>query len=670
MSNYKNSLFNILIVTLLVFFVLEILIYFVFSDSINEQFIFAVNIIVVPLFIGAIIVLKYIMIMQDKKLSEHVRYQHQLRLKDTRFAKDIDKVQTYVWEIDRTGMLKYVSDSIEDVLGYKPSELINKHPIWFLNPKPLQEDFKNITFDAISNHKSIASLENPVISKDGQTIWVVSGILPVFDRNGFLTGLQGFDINVTEAKDVEVALIKSERKFRTLFETMGEAFVLHEAVCDEEGNLVNYRVLEVNEAYEQQSGLKEKDIVNQLITDIFNVDKAPFFEKYEQVFKTGESVNFTRYFGPLKKYFRVSIFKPLEGHFGTIFSDITEQTTMKATIEHLSYHDKLTGLYNRRYYEEQLPLLTTKENMPLSVLLCDLNALKLANDAFGHKMGDQVIQTAAEILVNHKPPNSMAARIGGDEFAVLMPKTSFEDAVLVMKDMKDKSINKELSHIFLSMSFGLSTLENSEQSFDMVYRKAENKLYAFKLKEGQHVRQNILTTIIDNLHKFYLNEASHAKQVSTLSLSLGKAVGLSRMELSTLKQVALYHDIGKIGVDKDILNKANHLSDIERLDVERHPEIGYRILSSLPNKAHLAEHVLNHHENIDGSGYPRQLTAKHISKFSKIIRICESYDTMICEQPYKIALSKQAALKALKDGIGTLYDEHLTQTFINMVSDD
>ncbi len=669
MVKYKNWLYNILIIALLMAFIFEVAVFYVFNDDL-EHIIFIISITFVPLFLMAVIILKIITIKQDRKLSELARFQHQLRLKDTRFAEDSDKVQTYVWEIDRSGMLKYVSDSIESVLGYKPSELINKKTIWFLNPKPLQADFKKIALDAMANHKSIASLENPVITKDGQTVWVVSGILPVFDKEGQLTGLQGFDINVTESKEIEEAFIKSERKFRSLFETMGEAFVLLEAVRDDNNQLINYRILEANKAYIEQTGLEDTHVINQLITDVFNVEQPPFLDKYDLVDKTGDSVSFTRYFAPLEKHYRLSIYQPKKNHFATVLTDITKEKTLKTTIEHLSYHDKLTGLYNRRYYEEQLPLFTTKKYMPLSVLICDLNALKLANDAFGHDVGDQVIKAAADVLLKHQPPKSVIARTGGDEFVVLLPNTPYSDAITIMDKMKKASLNKEISHMYLSMSFGLATLESRDESFNMIYRRAENKLYAYKLKEGDTVRRNILDAIVKKVFTKYPVEKTHAEQVSAFAVKLGKKAGINEQGLDTLKQIAFYHDIGKIGVDEDIISKPSALSDMERLDMDRHPEIGYRLLISLPDKAHLAEHVLNHHENIDGSGYPRRLTGERISKYSKIIRICESYDTMIHDQIYQKAMSKEAAIKNLKAGIGTFYDETLTQLFIEMVGED
>ncbi len=598
------------------------------------------------------------------------RVEKHIKLGDTDYDNTNIHPHAYIWEIDDTGMIVYISDSVEDVLGYQPAELIDRKYIWELNPVADQPTIRKVVLDSLQNKRTLTSVENEIVKKDGSSITVVTGVFPVFNEKGIMNGIQGWDINISESKRLEHALQESEQKLRSLFQTMDEAFVLHEAITDEKARLINYRILDANPAYERHTGIDVEKFKGELITDVFNVDTPPFFDAYRRVYDTGEPEKFRRYFAPLRKYFSVSIFMPGPNQFGTIFLDITEQTELKETIEYLSYHDKLTGLYNRRYYEENLPFLSSVSQLPLSVILCDLNALKMANDAFGHQFGDIVIKKAAELLKTYKPETAMSARIGGDEFVVLLPQTPYDKAFEIMTQLKDASNKVKINDIYMSMSFGMATLKDSSETFENVYRFAENKMYRYKLLEGPKVKRETLKIIEKRLFDEFEHEEGHADDCQNLCLRLGKTIGLDGERMETLSEVAHFHDIGKIAISKALFKSNRALTQLERIEIERHAEIGFSLLSSIPEKAHLAEHVLSHHENIDGSGYPRRLKGDEISLYAKIVRICDSFDAMVSERPYKKTKTKETALKELQTLKDVYYDAKLVDAFVDMMTQD
>ncbi len=603
--------------------------------------------------------------LNTKRMIEMIQYRNQIRLRDTNLSNQLAQNDTYLWEIDQTGKITYMSAMVENILGYEPEMLIGED-IWNLHPEDGRHDLKETVLKTIEEGTTMIGLENEVQTKAGQSLWVMTGVLPIYDAHGNITGQQGWDTDVTEQKNLEKAIIQNEQRLREMFDGMEEAFALHKMVYDEKGEIVNYRLVDVNPSYENYTGINLEQVRGKMITYIFNVEQPPFFDKYKEVSQTQKPVFFTRYFAPLKKYFRVSIFAPRPGYTASVFMDISEQKQLRESIENLSYKDKLTGLYNRRYYEEHVPFLASGENLPLSLVICDMNALKLANDAFGHQLGDEVIQSAAKIIKKHVNKNGLAARIGGDEFALLLPNTDFKAGLEILSSMKADTLEKSFGRIELSMSFGLATLKDEHDTFESVYKRAEDKMYRYKLSEGPKIRSRIFVNIVEYLFENIESEADHAKNTESYALRLGKHMGLSKRLLETLKYASRWHDIGKVAIDSKLLKKKGKLNEVEWLQVKRHAEIGYRILSSLNDKAYLADIVLDHHENVDGTGYPRQCKSDEIHPLAKIIRVVEAYDAMV-RGLYKQPLTKQQAIDELTAGKNTLFDGDLVDTFIEII---
>lgn len=653
---------------LVAFFVLTVLIHVIWAMSNNSiaaltyrffGMFFSFILIIV------ILVLKYKYDKNTKRMIEMINHRNQIRLRDTNLSTQFAQTLTYLWEIDNTGKITYISSNVQEILGYEPKTLIGTY-IWDLHPEEGKKAMKETVVKTIEEGSTMIGLENEVMTKSEETLWVLTGVLPIYDTQGNITGQQGWDTNITEQKEMERAIVENEKRLREMFDGMEEAFALHKMEYDSQGHIVNYRLIDVNPSYEKYTGIKLEEAKGKLITDIFNVERPPFFNKYKTVSQTQKPVFFTRYFAPLKRYFRVSIFSPRPGYTASVYMDISEQKQLKESIENLSYKDKLTGLYNRRYYEEQVPFLASGKNLPLSLILCDMNALKLANDAFGHQLGDEVIQSAADIIKAHVNKRGFAARIGGDEFALLLPDTDYKKGHAIMSDMMAQTQEKTFGHIELSMSFGLATLEDEQDSFESVYKRAEEKMYRHKLSEGPNVRQRIFKNIIAYLFEQNDSESEHAKNTETYALALGKFLKLSKASLKTLQYAARWHDIGKVAIDAKLLRKKGELNEVEWIQMKRHAEIGYRILSALNDKAYLADIVLDHHENVDGTGYPRKRKGDEIHELAKIIRVVESYEAMVGGL-YQKPIKKDQAIDELIKGKDTLYDAQLVEAFIKII---
>lgn len=347
--------------------------------------------------------------------------------------------------------------------------------------------------------------------------------------------------------------------------------------------------------------------------------------------------------------------------------DITDRKHTERELLYLSNHDHLTTLYNRRYFEEALKGLDTRENLPLSIIMCDVNGLKLVNDSFGHNSGDALLNCAAKILKNACRNSDIIARIGGDEFVVVLPKTTEEETEAIANHMKELTTKEQVANVELSISFGFETKSKENQSIVEVLSNAENHMYRHKLYERSSVRSKTIDLIMNTLFEKSIREAMHSSRVSRICQAIALKMQFSKDAANQMRIAGLIHDIGKIGVDETILNKPGRLTPEERSDIERHPEIGWRILSSTIEFSELAQFVLNHHENWDGSGYPNGLKGEAIQIEARIISVADSYDAMTSERSYKKGMSQEEATNELKRCAGTQFDPKIVDVFVHLV---
>jgi diguanylate cyclase (GGDEF)-like protein/PAS domain S-box-containing protein len=333
-------------------------------------------------------------------------------------------------------------------------------------------------------------------------------------------------------------------------------------------------------------------------------------------------------------------------------------------IKYLIFHDQLTGLYNRRYYEEELSRLDTKQNLPLTIIVGDVNGLKMINDSFGHAMGDELLKKSAKIIKRGCRVEDVISRNGGDVFVILLPRTSAVEAEGIINRINELSLLEKVGSIDISISFGYETKVNVEDEIQEVIKKADKHMYNNKLFESPSLRGRTVELIIKTLHEKNNNLETHSQRVSKLCESMGVVLGLSEYKVKELKKVGFLHDIGKIDVDEKILNKPGKLTAYEWKEIKRHPEIGYRILSTSMEMSKMAEYVLAHHERWDGKGYPRGLKGVEIPFQSRIIAIVDAYDAMSNERTYRSPMSDEAVLAELKKNSGIQFDPELVNIFI------
>lgn len=350
-----------------------------------------------------------------------------------------------------------------------------------------------------------------------------------------------------------------------------------------------------------------------------------------------------------------------------VFRDVTERVDREKEVEYFSFHDALTGLYNRRYMEDALLRLDAPRNLPLTLLFADINGLKLTNDAYGHRMGDALLQMVAEIMKEACRADDILCRIGGDEFALLLPQTNHEQGLAVKERIFEIAATKTLEPLVISIGVGVATKSTREQSLKEVQSQADQAMYQDKLKRGQLMRGKTIEIAMKNICKLYEGEEKHIQRVSLYCQELARGLHLSPKEIEEAKNAGLLHDIGKIALAPEMLNKKGPLGREEWREVRKHPLIGYHILKGLDQYASLAEAVLYHHEHYDGSGYPRGLKGKKIPLLARMIAIADSFEAMTGKRSYRKSLTEEEAIQELRRCSGQQYDPGLVKVFIEKV---
>lgn len=347
---------------------------------------------------------------------------------------------------------------------------------------------------------------------------------------------------------------------------------------------------------------------------------------------------------------------------------MTESMLAWEKLKYVSFHDKLTGLYNRSFFEEEMMRFDSKRQVPLSVIMGDVNGLKLVNDAFGHAKGDELLKKTAEILKNSVRKEDIVARWGGDEFIILLPKADEEIAKSVSERIESYCARElTVENISFSISLGYATRTDLSKTITALIKDAEDLMYRNKVLKGNLRSRTVLTALENTLFEYNPIEARHCKHVEELALNFGEKLKIHSTTMANLRLLARYHDIGKLAVPSNIIMKKGKLNNNEWRIVKSHPEVGFRIARSTIELSAISKEILSHHENWDGTGYPRKLKGEHIPYLARVIAVVNAFEAMINFRPYRESLSIEDALLELEGCSGTQFDPYIARKFVEFI---
>lgn len=581
-----------------------------------------------------------------------------------------ESIPGYLYVYDEAGKLIKWNKKHEEMTGYSAEELAHMTlDQWFEG-----EDLVSVMAAVDTVFKNgYAEVEANLITKGGEKLLIRSnGVVMILDGKKYFTGV---GIDITESKRLEAELLKESKLLETTLVSVGDGVIS----CDKDGH-----VLFINRVAEELTGWTKNEALGQPIETVFNIINDSNREKagniVVEVIHTKELRELDNHTLLIardgnERHIEDSAAPIIDEHgevLGVVlvFRDYTEKKQKLDQIEYLSYHDQLTGLYNRRFYEEELRRMDTARNLPLSLIMGDVNGLKLVNDSFGHVMGDELLKKAAATITRACRADDVVARLGGDEFVVLLPKTNQVEAEEIIARIEDLAKTEKVGTVELSISFGFETKLNEEDDIQQIFKRAEDYMYRRKLTESLGMRNKTVGMVIETLFDKYQKEMFHSERVSRLSAEVGSKIGLNSKDSHDLQTAGLMHDIGKIGIADGILDKSEKLSEQDWTEIRRHPEIGYRILNSANEFAEIADHILEHHEHWDGSGYPKGLKGEEISLEARIIAIADAYDAMTKMRLHMDDLTVEEAIEEIIRCSGTQFDPEIASVFIDMIEDE
>ena len=348
-----------------------------------------------------------------------------------------------------------------------------------------------------------------------------------------------------------------------------------------------------------------------------------------------------------------------------ILTDVTEQLESQEKVLFLSYHDSLTSLFNRHYIEKLMEEDTLLSQLPYSMLVIDMNGLKLVNDVFGHLVGDRMLVRASTILNRVFDKSAIIGRWGGDEFTVLLPNTDELIASSWIKRLKESCGAELADPVSLSMAVGSATATEAPVSFNSLFSVAEKQMYKQKLLERKQVRIELIQGVSTALVTKGLEEEEQLTSMLDLVVIFANRLGVAANsnEMGMLRELVLLHDVGNLGLPESILKKPGPHNSEEWDIIKGHSEIGCQMAQSI-GQWELAEVILGIHERWDGTGYPYGLAGEEIPYLSRLFAIIDAYTVMTHNQVYKQAISSDAALSRLEHAAAKQFDPLMVEVFL------
>jgi diguanylate cyclase (GGDEF)-like protein/PAS domain S-box-containing protein len=399
---------------------------------------------------------------------------------------------------DKDWTMSFLSDGCFELTGYQSEELNGEKGITYndlISPRFRENNYSKWEQDALENRKS--NDEYTIITKSGEEKWVWEQSVPVQDKDGNFTKREGLIIDINQTKQILKELDESEDRFRTIFEKAP----------------IGIGIFHTDTGFVEQLNPMFEEIVGRTAQELRMLDWRSYSHPAEiqtnldklKKLKEKEINGFTM----RKRYIKsdgtvvwvnmmIVPFKAetISDMHLCMIQDITDSKQKEDEIIYLSYHDTLTGLYNRTFFEEEKKRFDVRRKLPMSVIMGDVNGLKMINDTFGHDVGDILLREIATILVDTCRAEDIIARIGGDEFVILLEDMD-EIAAKKLCDRIDKAckdyVNRSDRKVFYaSISLGYATKNSLEKNVDLLLKDAEKMLYINKNAERQHTRDTII----------------------------------------------------------------------------------------------------------------------------------------------------------------------------------
>lgn len=371
---------------------------------------------------------------------------------------------------------------------------------------------------------------------------------------------------------------------------------------------------------------------------------------------------------------------------------------VREELQKLAAIDGLTGVFNHRSFHrifDEFLLKAKLAQSSLTLVMIDVDFFKYYNDSYGHQKGDEVLRKLAELIEKGVGNRGVCARYGGDEFAVLLPDCDGKSGVQVgetirklVEETKFEGMNI-LPGGHFTLSIGVASYPAHATSKEQLLQKSDEALY--KAKDTNANKVELYYSVFDEIEDLLQDKEKdmlssmrtllmvvnakdkytygHSERVMHYSVETARKLALWEWEIQDLMMGALLHDIGKIEIEREILNKNGKLTSEEWESIRMHPLWGADIIRPIPSFGGAVNIILYHHENYDGSGYPHGVKGQEIPLGARILRLADSFDAMTTNRPYKNTKSIRQAVSEIKELKGIFYDPEIVDAFMEYISE-
>ncbi len=598
-----------------------------------------------------------------RDISERQAAEEALRKSENLYRTIFETTGTAMLILEEDMTVSLINYEMERVTGIPKDEFEGKLK-WTEVVAPEHRDMMRYYHYGRRKDEALAprNYEFKLLDRDGirRDMWLTIAMIP--ETNQSVTSL----IDITDRKKAEEALKISEARYRAIVEDQTELICRYAP-----DGALNY----VNETYARYFSRKREELLGKDFTVVFCAEDRealkqqvtelnianPVITIENRVCLPGGVVRW-------QQWTHRAVFSD-DGillDYQSVGRDVTARRAAEEKLRYLSTHDALTGLYNRLYFEEQMQGMENGSCDPVGLIMCDLDGLKIINDTLGHEKGDRLLKAVAEVMLHSFRNDDIVARVGGDEFAILLPFSSREDVKNAVERI-DNNINKynqDNPEMLLSISLGYAVKQDGNTSIGVAFEEADNNMYREKLNRKLHTRNSIIKNLMKALEtRDYLTEG-HGDRMRDYMLKMADAIDYPQSMRLELELFAQFHDIGKVGIPDAVLFKHGLLNEEERTYMQRHCEIGNRIAFSAPELVVIADWILKHHEWWNGQGYPLGLKGEDIPLECRMLTIAAAYDAITSNRPYRQACSHSQALQELRRCAGTQFDPALVEKFI------
>ncbi|MDX1932241.1 MAG: PAS domain S-box protein [Capsulimonadales bacterium] len=584
----------------------------------------------------------------------------------------------------------YVNPAFSRLTGYLPEEAVGRSPRFLQGPNSAEPTRRYMRNKLAAQEPFRAEILN--YRRDRSTFWTDINVHPVMNEFGFSTHWVAIQRDITERKQYEEALRRSESYLHQVIDSSPNAIL----TLDMEGHLLsaNRRGMEMLETDSLA------DIIYTFWLEYWSVDDQSTVETALREAMQGRTCRMQGQGRTRRGAFRwwEMITAPLASgraealQVMVVVTDITEQRHLEIERERLfqdaverADRDSLTGLWNHRAFNRQMLRITESlpPGVPYALLVLDVNNFKFFNDAYGHMYGDEVLILVADTLRASVRGNDLVGRMGGDEFAILLPRMPRVAVDRYIERLRMRIGKLGFSppggnnSVPLELSIGVASFPEDAASGTELFRIADERCLRNKLGTPDTLIADLYETLRATVQGFTVLDAlvtsvdnkdrytrRHSEEVVLYSLVIADELQVPETLRQALMKAALVHDVGKIGVPDRILRHPGQLSAGERELMQRHTQMGEILVRSAGGLDDTLDAVLYHHEAWDGSGYPQGLAGEAIPLSARILSVADAFSAMTTNRPYRKGLSEESALELLRRGAGTQWDEVCVRAFI------